>query len=322
MKTAVPLIISFLLSMQSFAGSSPATSSNDSQADGDGRLAWSPVRFAVREGYSLPAADLVGPLNFDIWEKNDFDALPDVFGLSLGGINAVKNLDGFSLGILGAGGKELNGLSIGSLATYGKNVNGVSIGGTIIDFSEEVNGFALGPVYSRVQGDSNGILIGGLSAVTEKNTDGIVFSALFIKGKNLNGISFSSGVLFSERSRGLSFGALFNALGQCDGMQTGLLNFIREPVAIELRHLIGAKSYEPSFASQLGILNWTGAISKETKRGKTFPGKSEEQIPETSPGSLLQIGLVNVSREGRGLQIGLLNFMEDGFIPCFPLFNF
>ncbi len=35
----------------------------------------------------------------------------------------------------------------------------------------------------------------------------------------------------------------------------------------------------------------------------------------------LQLGVVNVA-DGQTFQIGLLNFTEDGFLPCFPLFNF
>lgn len=38
--------------------------------------------------------------------------------------------------------------------------------------------------------------------------------------------------------------------------------------------------------------------------------------------SSTQIGMLNVTREIRGLQIGLLNFAGNGFLPVFPLFNY
>jgi hypothetical protein len=35
----------------------------------------------------------------------------------------------------------------------------------------------------------------------------------------------------------------------------------------------------------------------------------------------VQLGIVNVSH-GKGVQFGLINYIKDGFLPVFPIFNF
>lgn len=91
------------------------------------------------------------------------------------------------------------------------------------------------------------------------------------------------------------------------------MNLIREPIAYEANHIVAKKAGFPSNACQIGLLNWTKEITQ--KSGRDEASRSEEEF-------VTQFGLINVNKEGRGLQFGLLNFSSEGFLPCSPILNF
>lgn len=321
MKKILFLAISIGLFVGIASGDSPDTGKKAvNDADG-GLLLWSPARLAVCEGYSLPATFNVCGLNLNVWERNDFKKLPNIFGLSIGGITAGRNLDGIASGIA-VGGGNLNGIDVGALACFGNNMNGVPIGGLVTAASQNINGFAIGGVMAEAKGDANGMIFGGLAVLTLQEMNGFALGGLFIRGKDLNGLSFSSGILFSERNYGIAFGGLYNAVGQSDGIQFGLLNFLREPMALELHDVIARTAYLPSHDWQFGLVNWTKEIAKSNRQGEPDQPADTQTPKKEDHEFVVQFGLINVNKEGDGLQFGLLNFSRKGFLKCFPIVNF
>ncbi len=100
--------------------------------------------------------------------------------------------------------------------------------------------------------------------------------------------------------------------------------------------------YTPTYGVKLGILGCGGApvygaegavVCAGSKEATGFKGAIGYTNGEKLSGAALavvnlvdeingvEIGVVNVAKKG-GIQIGILNFMEDGFLPCFPIVNF
>jgi len=321
MKKILFLIISFgLLAGIAADDSFDAGKENVNQAD-EGPLFWTPVRLGVGKGCSLPDASNVCPLNFNMVELDDFNKLPNIFGLSIGGITSGRSLYGIASGIA-VGGDYLNGLGAGALASFGNNMNGLQIGGLFTAFSQDSNGLALGGMMAETKGDVNGMIFGGGAVLALQEMNGFALGGFFLRGKDLNGLSFASGVLFSEKNNGIAIGGLYNAVGQSDGIQVGLLNFLREPMALELSPVIARTANLPSRACQFGLVNWTKELAKSNSRNESGQPTGTQAAKGKDHEFVIQFGLINVNREGDGLQFGLLNFSRKGFLKCFPIVNF
>ncbi|MCQ2377663.1 MAG: hypothetical protein MJ016_00430 [Victivallaceae bacterium] len=98
----------------------------------------------------------------------------------------------------------------------------------------------------------------------------------------------------------------------------------------------------PTYGVKLGILGCGGAsvygaegavIAASSREVCGFKGTLAYTSGEKLSGAALApvnlvkkvngvtLAVVNVADEG-GIQIGVLNFMKNGFLPCFPIFNF
>lgn len=77
---------------------------------------------------------------------------------------------------------------------------------------------------------------------------------------------------------------------------------------------------------QFGMTNWSKGSSgfqlAFANLVEDFDGVQMAAANYTKNSCALQLGLFNFARQGsNGVQIGLLNFMDKGFLPCFPLLN-
>jgi hypothetical protein len=77
---------------------------------------------------------------------------------------------------------------------------------------------------------------------------------------------------------------------------------------------------------QFGMTNWSKGSSgfqlAFANLVEDFGGVQMAAANYTRNSCALQLGLFNFARkESTGVQIGLLNFMDEGFLPCFPLVN-
>ena len=134
---------------------------------------------------------------------------------------------------------SVNGISVGGLVGTGiERMNGICISGLYTDI-QKVNGMHLGFGFSSV-GHLNGMFV-NLVAVTEKmngvnfcvigggvnSLNGIGISLLAHGGEEFNGLTVAPINLTRVKYTGVQIG-LFNWAGNANGIQFGLVNFIKE----------------------------------------------------------------------------------------------
>lgn len=210
-----------------------------------------------------------------------------------------------------------------------KDVTGAQIGGAVNFADGRLTGAQIVVILNNADGGVRGAQIAGLLSVTAGEVDGVQVGLIAgtvagpVRGVQVGG---------ANRARRLSGwqGGVVNEISPGEegpaggGAQVGLVNVMRaawqeetgvaEPrreftgaqvgvLNVSRVRLAGAQSglanYLDAGACQVGILNWAGRCDA-------------------------QAGLVNVSRSARSgeWQVGLLNFMKDGWLPAFPLFNY
>ena len=95
------------------------------------------------------------------------------------------------------------------------------------------------------------------------------------------------------------------------GVKLGILGCGGAPVYGAEGAVIAASSNE--------VYGFKGTLAYTS--GEKLCGAALAPVNLVKKVSGVTIAAVNVADEG-GIQIGLLNFMKNGFLPCFPIFNF
>ena len=130
-----------------------------------------------------------------------------------------------------------------------------------------------------------------------RNVSGIDFSLGLSEMDNLKGISlplYFGGNRVRNEMKGVSFGLLNWHEGNDSGANVGMLNLVNDVEGLNL-----------------GFVN--------VSSGKTMIDVSAVNISETAN---FQLAFFNKTDRLEGIQIGFLNCAENGFFPCFPIFNF
>ena len=168
---------------------------------------------------------------------------------------------------------------------------------------KNVTGLKLGLPYANSTNNSTSYKVYGMEigAISESNSI-YGFQAAFgiIGSRNINGGQIAWANIAGKNTNALQI-AMFN---HCDNNFNGCQispggNFI----------------LENGTAAQLGILNYQGEDSNGSQLGLVNRADSFGGI---------QIGILNLNynRDSLVFQVGLLNYVENGFLPIFPFFNF
>ncbi len=150
------------------------------------------------------------------------------------------------------------------------------------------------------------------NAPDNNDVKGVRLAALYGKTGNVTGIDFSFGLSEVDNLKGISFPVVFGA-NRINTSMTGL------GMGIVNLHKGSDKGVN------LGLINLTNDVEGvnigflNVSTGDTLADVSAVNISDTST---FQLAFFNKTEILKGLQIGLLNCASNGFLPCFPIFNF
>jgi len=190
--------------------------------------------------------------------------------------------------LVAVGGGRLRGLALGLGGAYADDLRGIAIGGLGIGTGKDVVGAALSAGYAETGARARGLLVGGVAALARERLDGVALS--------LGGVG-SKGTL-----RGIALSGVVTAAGDSiTGAATGL-GMVRAGDRIHGLALAGLTCLSPEVVGvSTGIFN--GAMVQRISL-EEFVVINKANHRTTG----LAIGLVNYTRQLRGVQIGLLNW--------------
>ena len=155
----------------------------------------------------------------------------DIHGLGLGGLAVVAGagLDGIHAGGLAVvSGADQRGLGLGGLALVsGGAQSGIRAGGLAVVSGAGQSGLSLAGLACVSGADLSGIALSGLATVVGGHVDGLAGALAATRTRGLNGVALSAYNRVDGRQTGLSVG-LFNRAHSLQGVQIGLLNYVRE----------------------------------------------------------------------------------------------
>jgi hypothetical protein len=170
------------------------------------------------------------------------------------------------------------------------NVNGVKIG------------LPIGSMDGGLNQKVNGVELGFVSM--SQNVGGVQLSLMNIDTKNCAGLQMSGASVATEFKGAQISG--YNELNRGGGAQVGLVNV----GAANKGFATGVVNYHERNSSgvQLGAINSTQNYSGIQIGAFNF--NDDEAVPETG------------RQKSSVIQFGAINYMENGFLPVFILFNF
>lgn len=158
----------------------------------------------------------------------------------------------------------------------------------------------------RVRGIEASWLWSGTSHV-----DGIQASWVFCMNRLMNGImanfvtNINTGMMNGVQA---TFG--FNRAGDLNGLQASSFNYTCDVKGFQAAAIGNITGDVIGFQASV-VYNQTG----------DFTGFQTALINNAEEVTGLQVGLINLAKR-KGFQFGLLNFIEDGWLPFFPVVNF
>jgi len=111
-----------------------------------------------------------------------------------------------------------------------------------------------------------------------------------------------------DKFDGVQLSPIFNKAGDMTGLQASSINVSKNFTGFQPAAIMNISDDLVGFQACF-IVN---VAKNVTGLQASIINKAEE--------SDCQLGLINVSK--KGFQVGLLNFMDNGFLPCFPIVNF
>jgi hypothetical protein len=156
----------------------------------------------------------------------------NIEGFSLGGlaVGAGENIRGISLSVLVVGsGETIRGISLAGLVTgAGESISGIQVGGLAVASGETIKGINLAGLAvgsPEITGFSAALAVGGV------HITGLTIAPAYfrIQGENgsMKGMSISAFNHILGSQHGLAIG-IFNSAWEINGIQIGLLNYVRE----------------------------------------------------------------------------------------------
>ncbi len=150
------------------------------------------------------------------------------------------------------------------------------------------------------------------NAPDKSEVRGVRLAAIYGKSGSVTGIDFSFGLSELDNMKGVSFPLLIGA-NRINNSMTGL------GIGIINLHQGSDKGVN------LGLVNLTNDVQglngglANISTGTTLADIGFINVSDTST---FQLAFFNKTEFLEGLQIGLLNCASNGFLPCFPIFNF
>ena len=144
----------------------------------------------------------------------------------------------------------------------------------------------------------------------------LMFALLLIAGGSLSAAEAAAGGAAAENYESLMITIWDDAPDYQEkistyGVKIGILGCFGAPVYGVEAAVIAAGSDE--------VTGFKGALGYTD--GRRVAGVALAPVNFVDHNAGVAIGAVNVAKRG-GLQIGILNFMENGFLPFFPIVNF
>lgn len=226
-----------------------------------------------------------------------------------------------------------NGASVGLIGVKGRRTNGIALGGLGVNAREQINGIAVGSIGIKAP-QVRGLAARVLLVEVEKRTDGLIISpgfalaeevrgvtigGLFTAGdSSLTGIALSPGVAFSGRLRGVAIGGIgVVGSGNLHGIAgAGLIAYCERDFDGIACSLGGVGAGERIRGIALGGVTVLAKDVTGVAAG-AFNGVIVDRINleeflhfrlVNQRFTGLSIGLVNYTRQLRGVQLGLFNY--------------
>ncbi len=221
----------------------------------------------------------------------------DVLGIQIGGISNVVGATfiGYQVGgIVNLVKEDFWGLQTGGIANVCRShFNGLQIGGILNTVDGYLYGVEIGGIGNDVNGGFKGLQIGGIVNSIEKDLTGLQIGGIAnaikggFRGLQLGGISN----IAVQDSYGVQLAGIQNVARHSltGGQISGLLNFAKD----------GTNFFQIS-----GFMNYAN---------KNFGIQTSGGINYANVNNGLQVGLINISKSGKGVSFGLINFVADGY---------
>ncbi len=180
-------------------------------------------------------------------------------------------------------------------SSWNSNVYGIKSGWPITDGVGRVYGLEASWFWSGTN------LINGIQA-----------SWVLCMNEQFNGLQAAFvGCINREKGQGLQATLVYSQAGEFNGVQGGLVCLSDKFQGLQAALALNVNSGDVTGFQAAGV---------NVVNGK-FSGVQCGIYSQVEESNGLQLGLVNVSRK-KGLQFGMLNYIEDAWIPVFPILNF
>ena len=175
--------------------------------------------------------------------------------------------------------------------------------------NSDVYGLKVGMPISGGHGTVNGIEVGWFASCTD-NVNGLQVNWVYCQSRCLNGIQSSFLVCRNtEFLNGLQATLGFCQSGNLKGAQGSIVNISGDVIGLQAAAAVNVSGNVTGFQAAT-VTNVIGDLT----------GLQISLINKAEVSRGVQLGLINMAKE-TGVQFGLINYIEDGFLPFFPVVN-
>jgi hypothetical protein len=255
-------------------------------------------------------------------------------GLALSGIgvNARERITGIAAGGLGVGTRRLDGVAAGlGLVDVEERIRGIVLAGVWVGGCHRLEGLAFSPV-GAIADTVKGVTIGGLVSGGSERLTGAALSLGFAFSGGVRGLVIGGLAAGGKELQGIVVGGVLVASEQVDGI---LFSLGGAGVAKRIRGLAVCGLGVGAGEQIRGVAIGSAVVFAKDVKGVTagaFNGFIIDRIDledflhfkyinDRFTG--LSIGLVNYTRQLRGVQLGLINYAENNprWLRLLPLVN-
>ena len=303
----------------------------------------SPIFTGLRFNFKDTNVEKINGMSFTMWQPKNDDGGGKVNGISvglplsggtaernglnvgIGGISANEQLNGLNIGGLGVGaGGDVNGVSIGGLGVgSGGSLNGINLAGLGVGSGDNVTGFNFAGVGVGSGEDLSGINIAGVGVGSGGDMKGVnvalvgVGAGDDVTGINVGGVGMGAG----GTVKGINIGGVGVGAGESlVGLNIAAIG-VGAPVVkgISIAAVVGGEDVTGIAVAPA----WVKIGNKESEDAelKGVAISPFNQIKGENNG--VTIGVLNMSKGGKGFMIGLLNHNLNNpkGLRWLPLFN-
>lgn len=303
----------------------------------------SPVFTGLRFNFRDKDVEKVNGVSFTIWQPKDGTGEGVVNGISFGvplaggtaqrnginlglaGISANNQLNGINIGGIGAGaGGSARGINIGGIGVgAGDQLTGINIGGVGLGSGQTVSGFNFGGIGIGAGEELKGINIGGIGVGSGGDVKGFNFGGIGvgagddISGINIGGIGMGAG----GTAKGINIGGIGVGAGEkLVGLNVAIVGLGAPTVkGISVASVVGGDEVSGIALAPAWVK--VGDKGDEDAELKGIAIAPFNQVRGKNNG--VSIGVLNLSKGGKGIQIGLLNHNPENpkGLRWLPFFN-